>query len=122
MPIQAIQANDTGRGMYIPTMHGMLIGAAAGFVGKYALPLTKEELNSREYKNVKDMFVKEGVDIKTELSAAQKAAKQCKTAIDLVVRHARPTGFFLITGAIAGAIIAGVHNIMKPEIKMISGK
>lgn len=48
---------------------------------------------------------------------AEKTAKQCLQAYDLVTKHIRPTGFFLAAGAITGACIALAHDILKTDVK-----
>ena len=48
---------------------------------------------------------------------AEKTAKQCMNAYDLTTKHIRPTGFFLVAGAVTGGFIALVHDILKTEIK-----
>lgn len=57
MRTNAVQNNEH-RSIFIPAAQGAVIGAAAGWAGKYAIPLTHEEKNSDEYikvsKNVAD--------------------------------------------------------------------
>lgn len=48
---------------------------------------------------------------------ANKTAKQFMNAYDLVTKHIRPTGFFLITGAIVGAFIALIKDVVKTDVK-----
>ncbi len=52
---------------------------------------------------------------KASSEIAELTAKQAMNAYNLLTRHNRPTGFFLITGAIAGAIIATLNSIIKVE-------
>ncbi|MBD5403333.1 hypothetical protein HDR58_11135 [bacterium] len=178
----AIQAVDNRRqGCIGPMLQGAAVGTAAGWIMKYAQPLTPQEKNSTEYvkvmnkiKNEKvayntrtqayitnlkdrgnlsvaeDAFVKmfdgmkEGDHIKkssllktlrdlqkknpedTEAfkricketsRIADETAKQCIKAYNLLTKHARPTSFFLITGAVGGAIFKLVQNILKTEVK-----
>lgn len=183
MVVEAVQSNNR-HSIFIPAAQGAVIGAAAGYVGKYALPLTREEKNSDEYVKVsnkinrektqfnirtqkfinslkakedktlaEDEFVKmfdglkEGDTVKktsirdavkklqTESpeqllafkklckkssAIAEKTAKQCLNAYNLVTKHIRPTGFFLVAGAVTGAFIAAAHDILKPEIRTAS--
>lgn len=53
---------------------------------------------------------------KTSSAIAQETAKQCMSAYNLVTKHIRPTGFFLATGAIIGAIIGLINDITKVKI------
>ena len=50
MPIQAIHGNERRHSMFAPMMKGAIIGAGAGYVGKYVLPLTLEEKSDKMYK------------------------------------------------------------------------
>lgn len=160
---------------------GAAAGAAAGLVGKYALPLTPEEKNSDEYVKImdkihnnkntynfrtekylntlkakdnmsvaEDRFVKlfdglkdgdsvkktsirkaivelqkenplDAVEFKNICRETSKAvrdsAKQCISAYNLVTKHIRPTGFFVTTGAVVGAFIAMINDVLKTEVK-----
>lgn len=49
--------------------------------------------------------------------APQKLAKQCIAAYNLVTKHIRPTSFYVITGAVVGAVIAVLRDILKTDIK-----
>ncbi len=51
MPIQAIHGNERRHSLFVPALEGAMIGGAAGFVGKYALPLTEEEKLTEAYKD-----------------------------------------------------------------------
>ena len=48
---------------------------------------------------------------------AERTAKQCMDAYNLTTKHIRPTGFFLVTGAVTGGFIALAHDILKTEVK-----
>jgi hypothetical protein len=160
---------------------GATVGAVAGWVGKYALPLQHDETHSDEYIKVKnkinaqkteynvrtekyvdslrakstkslaeDEFVKmfdglkEGDHIKKSSirqaiknisqksperlfefkrlckessQIAEQTAKQCLDAYNLVTKHIRPTRFFVITGAVVGAFIALINDVLKTEVK-----
>ena len=52
---------------------------------------------------------------KTSSAIAEESTKQCMSAYNLITKHIRPTGFFLATGAIVGAIIGLVNDIIKVE-------
>lgn len=54
---------------------------------------------------------------KASSEIADQTAKQCINAYNLVTKHIRPTSFFLITGAVVGAIIALVNDILKTDVK-----
>lgn len=49
---------------------------------------------------------------------AEKTAKQCMNAYDLTTKHIRPTGFFLVAGAVVGGFIGLAHDILKTEVKL----
>ena len=181
MVVEAVNYKETRHSVFIPAIQGAALGATVGYVGKYALPITREEKNSDEYIKVsnkinrekthfnvrtqkfvnslkskedkslaEDEFVKmfdglkEGETVKKssirnaikklgeespeQLLAfkklckksseiAEKTAKQCLNAYNLVTKHIRPTGFFLAAGAISGAFIAVAHDILKTEVK-----
>lgn len=54
---------------------------------------------------------------KASSEIANKTAQQCINAYNLVTKHIRPTSFFLITGAVVGAVIALVNDILKTDVK-----
>ena len=54
---------------------------------------------------------------KDSTEVAKKTAKQCIEAYNLVTKHIRPTSFYLITGAVIGAVIALLRDIMKTDVK-----
>lgn len=54
---------------------------------------------------------------KASSEIADKTAKQCINAYNLVTKHIRPTSFFLISGAVVGAIIALINDVMKTDVK-----
>lgn len=53
MRTNAIQNNEH-RSIFVPAAQGAAVGTAAGWAGKYILPLTYEEKNSDEYVKVKN--------------------------------------------------------------------
>lgn len=180
MQVNAIQSNDRRHSVYAQMIKGAAIGTAGGFVAKYTLPLTPEEMSTDEYikisnkvKDQKNQFnfrtnkfiqklkaqtenslaekefiklfdgMKDGDKVKTsnirnamknlqdnpaELrefkrlckvtsEIVEKTARQCMNAYDLVTKHIRPTGFFLITGSVVGAMIALINNVLKTEVR-----
>lgn len=52
---------------------------------------------------------------KSSSAIAEKHAKQAIREYNLITKHNRPTGFFLVTGAVVGAIIAIINDIIKVE-------
>lgn len=181
MSVNAIDSNDKRRSCIVPMAKGAGIGAAAGFVLKYAQPLTPQELKDPEYVKVinkisrektaysertekylggirnkkslspaEDVFIKmfdgmkEGEHVKRSVirksilglkeqnpnyvkelkrlckdstAVAEQTAKKCIDAYNLITKHARPTAFFITTGAVAGAFIALVNDILKTDVK-----
>jgi len=180
MKVGSVQNNNQRQSAFVPMVQGAATGAIAGYVAKYALPVTPEEKLSDEYIKVSnkihaqkneynfrtekfvaslrskadrsladDEFIKvfdglkEGdrvrkanirnaiknlADNKEELvkfkrlckkssEVAERTAKQCMNAYDLITKHIRPTGFFLTAGAIIGAGIALAYDIMKTDVK-----
>ena len=49
MPIQAIHGNERRHSLFVPMVEGAIVGAGAGLVGKYVLPLTLEETEDKVY-------------------------------------------------------------------------
>ena len=54
---------------------------------------------------------------KNSSAVVEKTAKECISAYNLVTKHIRPTGFFVITGSVIGAIIALIDDICKINSK-----
>lgn len=54
---------------------------------------------------------------KESTRVAEQTAKQCVKAYNLATKHVRPTSFFLISGAVVGALIAMFNDILKTEVK-----
>ena len=48
---------------------------------------------------------------------AEKIAKKAVDSYKLATKHFRPTEFFVTTGAVAGATVALLHNVMKTDVK-----
>ena len=48
---------------------------------------------------------------------AEKVAKKHVEIYNLATKHIRPTGFFLTAGAITGAVVAIVHEILKTDVQ-----
>ena len=48
---------------------------------------------------------------------ANTTAKQCLAAYNLVTKHIRPTGFFLASGAVVGAVMALFNDVLKTEVR-----
>ena len=48
---------------------------------------------------------------------AKKTAKQCVDAYNLVTKHIRPTSFYVITGAVIGALVALAKDVLRTDIK-----
>lgn len=178
MKVNAVDSNDKRRSCVLPMIQGASIGAATGFVAKYAQPLTPQEKNedyqkviekihrqTKEYNSktveylngikskgklslAEDTFVKmfDGMKdgdivsrktLKTSFNslkkpseisefrrlckdseeASKKMAKQCVNAYNLVTKHIRPTSFYVITGAVIGAFVALVKDILKTDVK-----
>jgi hypothetical protein len=186
MPIQAIHENERRHGMFTSAIGGAIVGGAAGYVGKYTLPLTAEEKLTEVYKDrmaeinkekttynaktkrflndiktkpnrslAEDEFVKmfdgmkkgDPINIKQStirnaiLNLQQKSPEQvpafknlCKRSLaeaeniakaanryyDFFTKNFRPTGFFVVAGAIFGTFVAIANNLMKTEIKTLS--
>ena len=68
------------------------------------------EKSPKEVNALKELFT----DMKTE---AAKMVKKSIEAYNVATKHFRPTGFFVGTGALAGAAIALVHNVLKTDVK-----
>lgn len=48
---------------------------------------------------------------------AEKVAKKAVESYKLATKHFRPTEFFVTTGAVAGAAVALLHNVLKTDVK-----
>jgi len=67
----------------------------------------KDSLQAAEFRNI----------CKETSKIAEITAKQCMNAYNLITKHIRPTGFFLATGAVVGAFIALINDVLKTEVK-----
>ncbi len=47
---------------------------------------------------------------------AEKVAKKAEQAYKMATKNFRPTGFFLATGAVVGASVALLHDVMKTDV------
>ena len=54
---------------------------------------------------------------KATSEVANTTAKQCLAAYNLVTKHIRPTGFFLASGAVVGAVMALFNDALKTEVR-----
>lgn len=48
---------------------------------------------------------------------AEKIAKKHVEIYNLATKHIRPTGFFVTAGAITGAVVAMVHEVLRTEVQ-----
>ena len=48
---------------------------------------------------------------------AQKMAQKAVESYNLATKHFRPTEFFVITGAVAGATVALLHHVLKTDVR-----
>ena len=48
---------------------------------------------------------------------AEKNANKCISAYNFVTKHMRPTGVFVVGGAIVGAIIALINDVLRTDVK-----
>jgi len=176
--VEAIESNNNRRGHLVPLLNSAGTGALVGFTLKYIQPVTLDEKNTHEYKQVikdintrrttysswtenylnkirgksnlslaEDVFIKtfdglkEGehvgtkrirqafASVKTEDKGelkqlfenaryqAERVAKRYIKLNDLLTKHIRPTGFFLISGAVTGAFISLIHSILRTDVK-----
>lgn len=54
---------------------------------------------------------------KESTKVAEQTAKKCISAYNLVTKHIRPTAFYIITGAVVGALIELFRSILKTEVQ-----
>lgn len=54
---------------------------------------------------------------KATSEVASTTAKQCLAAYNLVTKHIRPTSFFLVSGAVVGAVMSLFNDILKTEVR-----
>lgn len=78
----------------------------------------REAINSIREKNPNEVAEFKRV-CKASTQIAEKTAKQCIDAYNLVTKHIRPTGFYITTGAVVGAIIALFKDILRPDGKNV---
>ena len=185
MTVEPIQGHNRRHSVFAPMTEGAAYGVVGGYIAKYALPITKEEKNTKEYRNamstidsaktafndmtqenidkiskkinrtlVEDEYVKmfdgmkQGDQFKqsrirtainninekdsSALPEFRKICKQfkaqtkdyiaenvkyAKAAYDLVTKHIRPTSFFVVAGAVVGAFVAMINDILKTDVK-----
>lgn len=48
---------------------------------------------------------------------AEKVAKKAVASYNLATKHFRPTEFFVTTGAVVGATVALLHNVLKTDVR-----
>ena len=72
----------------------------------------------KELKEVNPLDAVEFKNICRETSKAVKeTTKQCISAYNIVTKHIRPTAFFVTTGAVVGAFITMLNDVLKTEVK-----
>ena len=104
------------------------IGGMIGYVSKYALPLTEQEMDA-DYKKVVENIKSQATKAKNEFLETIKANPQRSLAHDayvktsenfvkhnisaynLAVKKIRPTGPFVVAGAIAGLTYSFIKNV-----------
>jgi len=64
-------------------------------------------LEAAEFKNL----------CKESSKIAEKTAKQCIDAYNIATKRIRPTGFFVMAGAVVGAFVALINDVLKTEVK-----
>ena len=67
----------------------------------------KNPLDAVEFKNL----------CRETSKAVKDTAKQCVNAYNIVTKHIRPTGFFVATGAVVGAFMSLINDVIKTEVK-----
>ena len=94
---------------FIKMFDGMKDGehVKAANIRKAMKNLQDKPVELREFKRV----------CKATSEVVETTARQCMNAYDLVTKHIRPTGFFLVTGAIVGAVIALLNDVFKTEVR-----
>lgn len=53
---------------------------------------------------------------KNSSDVAEKTAKQFMNAYNLITKHIRPTGFFIAAGAVVGAFVALINDVLKVRV------
>ena len=94
---------------FIKMFNGMKDGdhVKSSAIRKAMKNLQGDPVQLREFKRV----------CKATSEVVESTAKQCMNAYDLVTKHIRPTGFFLVTGAVVGAVIALINDVLKTEVR-----
>lgn len=128
MVIQRVETSTYSNSCLPDGFKSATIGAAAGFISKYALPLTEQEQDA-DYKAIIEDIKSQASKSKNEFLASIKGNPQrtlaqdayVKTsekfvkhniyAYDMALKKIRPTAPFVIAGAAAGLLYSFVKNV-----------
>lgn len=124
--IQPVQENHSCLGHGIKSA---ALGGVIGYASKYALPLTVQEKDA-EYRNIIEMIKKNAVKSKFDftekvkgfsekslsndayISSTKKFVKNNIRTYDRALKSLRPTGPFVIVGAVTGLVASFIHNTL----------
>ena len=56
-------------------------------------------------------------DVTLGIDTPERMAQKAVESYNLATKHFRPTEFFVITGAVAGATVALLHNVLKTDVR-----
>ena len=130
MSVQRVEERKSSLGHGIKSA---AIGGAVGYVAKWALPLTAQEMDDDYKKIVRTIkantartrreFVEQIKDL-PEKSLAQDAflksskefANNSICTYNKALKQIRPAAPFVIAGAVAGLVGSFVHNVFKTEV------
>lgn len=99
-------AEDT----FVKTYDGLEYGQKVGNGRVLKAFRTIQKQKPDEIKELKNLFL-------TARLQAERVAKKHVEIYNLATKHIRPTGFFLTAGAITGAVVAMVHEVLRTDVK-----
>ena len=96
--------------VFVSTYDGLKSGDKIGKNRILKAFRTMNEKDPESMKELKSLFYEARLQ-------AEKIAKKAVESYKLATKHFRPTEFFVTTGAVAGATVALLHNVMKTDVK-----
>lgn len=96
--------------VFVSTYDGLKSGDKIGKNRILKAFRTMNEKDPESMKELKSLFYEARLQ-------AEKIANKAVESYKLATKHFRPTEFFVTTGAVAGATVALLHNVMKTDVK-----
>lgn len=108
--IKAKKNKSLAEDVFVQTYDGLKSGDKIGKSRVLKAFRTVSEKDSASVNELKTLFY----DARLQ---AEKLAKKAADSYKLATKHFRPTEFFVTTGAVTGAAVALLHNVMKTNVK-----